>query len=579
MSGEPADAAVADPGFVDNMELQSGEAPPTGACSFTGYRIVAILKIILVICQTIILIIGAVYISWWPSNINIYASEGNNEESLGNTEDENRVLQIWQSIYLGLNLICTFYGAGMQDRGWLMISMFMNFGIMSLLPFRSGGSEAPFTVFILIFGTASVTVCFILSERIQNKSLMDDAVAPADVKKKVLCCDLPDLTIYHMGVLQALTSCIMIFVGLLWMLLQEAMITLPERTFSCNGWPGGECNRYYGFKAQEYYVSRMTIGMCVAGAAGGIGGFLKYRVFATLAMVITLIPFNAIIENGIYTLGNSEDVRYMCSDTFWQTEVDGVTRLAIFWGEDFDCASQETYHKTSVVFMIIASSVCLLHLWICLRFSEKIQSLNETMIDEELPNWFDRLCEWFMDSKRLVKLLLVLSLFVGIGGIVQIAYGADAASSKQEEESWSGDFVFVLDSPAFIDASYIYGILAVLSAASIWLYFCYKDRAILCLVFCLLVETHAIGFQNLIWHEIALDYGIVGFALNNVSIYPTYINGDARDTLYGSVQVYYIFNILIMITIFISLVASEAIQEEKKDDMRAKTRLPMGILD
>merc|ERR1719285_984356 len=362
------------------------------------------------------------------------------------------------------------------------------------------------------------------------------------------------------------------------MLLQEAMITVAVRFFSCNGWPEDQCFRYYGFKAQEYYVGRITITMCVAGAAGAISAFLKKRAFSTLAMVLTLLPFTGIIENSIYTLGNSEDVSYMCADEWW-TDNDNA-KLKAFWGEEWDCNTQESYHNTSVLFMIISSTVSLFHLWISLRFSEKIQSYNETIIDEELPNWFERLCEWCMEAKRLIKLMLILSLFVGIGGIVQIAYGADAASSKQEATNYSGEDVRVMDKMSYIDANYIYGSLAVISGASVWLYFFFRDRAILCLVFCLLVETSAIGFQNLIWHEIDLEYGIVEFALNDFRIYPTYIDGEARNTLYGSLQVYYVFNTLIMIAIFTTVLASEAIQEERKTTVLSQAALPMtGILD
>jgi len=573
MSGEISDAdapnndsALADPAVPD--QAPPGTSPAVG-CGLS-FRM---LQLILLICQTLILIIGAAFIDWWPSNINIYASH-RDLEHLGATENESRVLQIWQSIYLALSLLCTFYGAGMQDRGWLMLSMFMNIGIMSLLPFRNGSKEMPFTFFIMIFAVVSVTISYELSERIQNQSLLDKNVEPGDVKRKILCFDLPDMSIYHMGVLQVLTSSLMIFGGLLWMLLQEAMITQPVRTnFSCHSWPGGNCGRYYAFKAQEYYVGRMTIAMCVAGGMGLVGGFMKHRFFIDLAMVLTIIPFTAIIENGIYTLGNSEDTRYMCSDSWW-TE----TRLALFWGEEWDCATQETYHEISILFMIITSSVSLFHLWISFRFSEKIQSEGE--LDEKIPNMFERLCDWFIESKRLMKLILVLSLFIAIGGIVQIAYGADAASSTQEELNWTNvDMVVVLDSPSYIDAHYIYGVLAIISAIAIILFFWLKDRTILFLVFCLLVETHAIGFQSLIWHEIDLLYGIVEFASNNEMIYPVYINGEARDTVYGSVQVYYVFNIVIMIALFLTILTSEAIQDEKKEDVLKNPELPMGILD
>jgi len=529
--------------------------------SFISFRM---LQILLVVCQTFILIIGAVYINWWPSNINIYASDRNNDESLGDTADEDRILQIWQSIYLTLSLLCTFYGVGMQDRGWLMLSMFMNIGIMSLLPFRNGNTEMAFLFFVFIFGVISVSLCFILSERIQNRFLLDDNVNPEDKKMHILCFDFPDLSLYHMGIVQVLTSSVMVFMGLLWMLLQEAMITSTARAnFSCNGWPDGQCSRYYGFKAQEYYVGRITISLCVAGAFGIFGGILKCRTVLTLALVLTIIPFSGIIENGIYTFGNSEDVSYMCGDEDWWLQDD---RLTTFWGDDWDCTTQENYHKYSVVFMIIISTVSLCHLWICLRFSEKIQSKDEERIERN-PNCFGRFWQWLNAPKRMRLLLLVLSFFVAIGGFVQIGYGAEAASSTQTEVNYDGEDVVVLDSPSYIDAHYIYACLSIFSAVLIWIFFFLNDRNILCFVFALLVETHAIGFQNLIWHEADLKYGIVEFATNSISIYPVYINGDARDLLNGSIQVYYVFNIFIMITIFVSLLTSEAMQDEDKDEI------------
>jgi len=579
MSGELSDGVAVEvkQQGVGESAKDDSNAPidPSQPASSSKNRVVSfgVLQIILLVCQTLILIIGAVFIDWWPSNINIYASHREDEEGLGDTHNENQLLQIWQSIYLGVTLLCTLYGAGMQDRGWLMLAMFTNIGLMSLLPFRSGSKEAPFTFFILFFGIASVTLCYILSERIQDRSLMDEKVDEEDVKKKILCFDIPDMSTYHMGVMQVLTSSLMLFAGLLWMMLQEAMITMPARAnFSCHSWPGGFCGRYYAFKAQEYYVGRMTISMCVAGGAGLIGAFSKYRFFIDLAMVLTLIPFTGIIENGIYTLGNSEDVRYMCRDTTFWTEA----RLERMWGTEWDCTTQETYHDVSILFMIIASSVSLFHLWISFRFSEKIQSEDEHKIKAN-PNCFERLLD-LLDSKRLIKLILMLSLLIAIGGIVQIAYGADAASSKQEEKNWDNIMVRVLDNPSYIDAHYIYGVMAIISTIAIWIFFYCKDRSVLSLVFCLLVETHVIGTQSLIWHEIDLLYGVVDFATSDENIYPTYINGEARNTLCGSIQVYYVFNILIMITIFLTILTSEAIQDEKKEEIQ-KNSVQMGFLD
>jgi len=227
--------------------------------------------------------------------------------------------------------------------------------------------------------------------------------------------------------------------------------------------------------------------------------------------------------------------------------------------------------------MIIASSVSLFHLWISFRFSEKIQSEGENQIKAN-PNLFERLRDWFIDSKRLINLILMLSLFIAIGGIVQIAYGADAASSKQTEMNWDDVDVYVLDNPSYIDAHYIYGFMAIISMIAILLFYYLEYRSVLSLVFCLLVETHAIGIQSLIWHEIDLLYGVVDFATSDENIYPTYINGEARNTLCGSVQVYYVFNILIMITIFLSILTSEAIQDEKKEEIQ-KNSVPMGFLD
>merc|ERR1719419_1387172 len=119
--------------------------------------------------------------------------------------------------------------------------------------------------------------------------------------------------------------------SLLWMLLQEAMITKPARTnFSCNGWPGGQCGRYYGLQAQEWYVGRLTISMCVAGGVGILGGFFRHRTILILAMALTILPFIGTLENGIYTMGTAEDVRFMCSDDWWLTN----DRVITFWGDE-----------------------------------------------------------------------------------------------------------------------------------------------------------------------------------------------------------------------------------------------------
>jgi len=529
--------------------------------SFIAHRVSRnTLRIILAISQTIILGIGIGYILWWPENINIFSVVRDNTGPLGSNHDEEMLLQRWQASYLGLSLAVTYYGCWAEDRGWLMLSMFMNIGIMSLFPFRHFGSEMPYTLFITIFAITSVYICYMLSERVQDLYLQDQQVGPAYFKKQCLFFDLPDLSVYRMGICQVVTAVCLIFLGFLWIILEEAMITEPAMMLNCNGWDDGVCGRYYGLQAQEYYVSRLAITMVTSGFFGVLGGFFRHRTTLILAMALTTVPFFGTLENSIYTMGAAEDVRHMCSDSWWAEN----NRVTIFWGEEWDCEKQESYHLTSVVFMILCSSFSLLHLWISFRFSEKLQSWEEADNDVNLGDPFTFFFCKINPMRWYTAALFLLSFIVAGGGVVQIYFGAVSEGSTQVGENWNTDLIVYLDSPSYIDTPYIYGVFAILSGFCALIFVFTEHRSILCLVFCLLVETNAIGLQNCIWHEIDLEYGIMQFATNSVVVYPLWIVGHARNLLSSSVQVYWAFITCNMLMLFFSVMAHEAIQDSEK---------------
>jgi len=523
-----------------------------------------IFRIVLAICQTVILGIGVGYIYWWPENINIFSNERDSSESLGDTADEEIVLQKWQASYLGLSLLFTYYGCWAEDRGWLILSMFMNIGIMSLFPLRNFGSEMPFTLMITIFAVISVYVCYMLSERVQDSHLQEYHVVVALTKKQCLCFDLPDMTVYHMGVLQTLTGFFIIFLGLAWMMIQEQMITLPVRDmFSCTGWPEGGCGRYYGLQAQEYYVGRLTVTMLAAGGVGVVGGVFRHRTLLILAMVLTIVPFFGILENGINTMGTAEDVRFMCSDPWWVSN----DRVGLFWGDDWECATQETYHSYSVAFMILCSSFSLFHLWLCLRFSEKLQSWEHAEdfdVDVNLGDNFRCICNIPQPMKLYKISMNVLSWVVMAGGIAQIYYGVSSDNSTQTQENYDGEQVVVLDSASYIDTPIIYGIFAILPGLLTFVYAFINSRAILSLVFCLLIESIAIGFQNCLWHQIDLEYGIVQYASSAINVFPLYINDGARDLLQSSILWYRISLGASILMLFFAVMTHEATQDVEK---------------
>jgi len=552
---------------VSQQSKSSGIGSRASGASFSANRISKkALRIILVTSQIIILIIGVQYIVWWPQNINIFATERDNSESLGSAHDEEMLLQRWQASYLGLSLIFTCYGCWAEDRGWYMVSMFMNVGIMSLFPFRNFGSEMPYTLWITIFGVISVYICYMLSERVQDLYLQDNEVGPRYFKKQCLMCDLPDMSIYSMGICQAVTAIGLLFLGLLWMLLEDAMITEPVRISTCNGWPGDRCGRFYPLQAQEYYVRRLAGSMVLAGFVGFLGGLFRHRTLLIFAMSLTTVPFFDTLENSIYTMGAAEDVRFMCTDDWWANPVDG--KIWMFWGEEWDCATQMSYHDASVALMILCSSFSLLHLWVSFRFSERLQSWERAdrhEVSVNLGDPFKCLCYTIANPIRwYTYALLILSIAVMGGGVVQIYFGVVSDDSTQAVTNYHGESVVLLDGTSYIDTPIIYGIFAILSGICILIFVFTDHRSILCLVFCLAIETNGIGWLNCIWHEIDLEYGIMQFATNDISIYPVYVVGYARDVIRASIQVYWVFLGFNLLVVFFSVMAHEAIQDSEK---------------
>jgi len=551
---------------VSQQLKSSGIRSKAPGASFTANRVSKkILRAILILSQILILIIGVQYIVWWPNNINIFATERDNSESLGSSHDEEMLLQKWQASYLGLSLIFTCYGCWAEDRGWYILSMFMNIGIMSLFPFRNFGNEMPYTLFVTIFAVISVYVCYMLSERVQDLYLQNNEVGPQYFKKQCLIFDLPDMSIYSLGICQAVTAFCLLCFGLLWMLLEEAMITEPARAdFSCNGWPDGKCGRYYGLQAQEFYVSRLAGSMVLAGFVGILGGLFRHRTLLIFAMSLTTVPFVDTLENSIYTMGAAEDVRFMCTDDWW---VNG-NKIALFWGEDWDCATQRSYHDASVGLMILCSSFALLHLWVSFRFSERLQSWERAdrhEVSVNLGDPFKCFCCTITNPMRwYTYALLILSIAVMGGGVVQIYFGGVSDGSTQTGINFAGESVVLLDGTPYIDTPIIYGIFALLSGFCTLIFVFTQHRSILCLVFCLAIETNGIGWLNCVWHEIDLEYGIIQFATNSIQIYPVYLTGYARNFIAASIQVYWTFMGFNLLVVFFSVMAHEAIQDSEK---------------
>lgn len=521
-----------------------------------------VLRIVLALCQTVILAVGVSYICWWPSNINIFSNERDGTEPLADTDEEKRILQKWQASYLGLSLLFSYYGCYAEDRGWLTLSMFMNVGIMSLFPFRNVGKEMPFTLSITVVAIISVYLCYMLSERVQDTHLQEYHVVVAHTKKQCLFFDLPDMTVYHMGVLQSLTAIMMVFLGLSWMVLQDQMVTTPVRAnFSCNGWPDEQCGRYYGLEAQAYYVARLSVSLVAAGGIGLFGGFFRHRTLLILAMALTIVPFIGILENGIYTMGTAVDVDFMCTDDWW----DG--RVEMFWGDQFQCDEQQLYHSTSVVLMILGSSFALIHLWVCHRFSEKLQSWEDADdydVDVNLGDKF-RCIFWINNPMKLYKYsLLLCALVVMPGGIMQLYYGVESLGSDQTGENYDSEDVVLLDSPSYIDTPIIFGVVAILSAFSTVAFVWKGSRTMLSFVYCLNIVAIAICWQNCLWHQIDLEYGIVQFATESINIYPVYINDEARDMILESIVSYWWTLGASIIMLFFCVMTHEAMQDEEK---------------
>jgi len=239
----------------------------------------------------------------------------------------------------------------------------------------------------------------------------------------------------------------------------------------------------------------------------------------------------------------------------------------MFWGQDFNCEKQQMYHTTSVVFMILCSTFALLHLWVCLRFSEKLQSwedADEYDVDVNLGDKFRCIC-WINQPMKLYKFgLIFLALAVITGGGGQIYYGVESDGSDQVGHSYLTDDFPILDSPSYIDTPIIYGIFSILSALFTFVFACTNSRSMLSLVYCLLVESIAIGWQNCLWHEIDLEYGIIQWAEQSINIYPVYINGEARDMLWACVQWYWASLGASILMLFFCVMTHEAIQDVDK---------------
>jgi len=590
------------------------------------------LKVLLVVTQTFLLILGAIYISWWPNNINIFPHGTSKHIRSG-----KKLVQNWQIIFLTLTLTSTYYGCWAKDRGWLMVSMFMNIGIINLFPFYKFSKQSSLTLPTTMLAICSVFICYAFSERIQDKQFslvhqevnklqeeeeirltflqkfenydrdsdlnseeQDDrkrltmllrsntqqiaivAEESLRIKKHWQCFDIPDMNVYMLGNLQVGISMAMIFVGIIWMMLHEAMVTKPS-IGDCWGWPGGECHWYYGLEEQKTYVIIIAFHMGIAGFIGFLGGVGHYRTLLILALAITILPFVAITQNGIYVIGIAARVRMMCDDCRMMCDdCDDCSFIKELWGNCFTCKTQIKYHNINIIFMVICCSLSLAHLWVCLRFSEKLQFVSEaerTTVESSIGATYNLLCFNANPMRLYLESLLILAFGIIACGIAEINYGWQAMTSTQtaKHATFSG---LVLDSPEFIDAKFIFGFFAIITAGCVFWFVYEQSRFFYCFTFCVLVETMGRAWDNGVWHWLKLQYGIsvIASSTNMISLnsmyimslnasyyknlsYPVYIEDEAQTLVSSSMIAYYACGVMCILAIFIGMLACEAIQD------------------
>merc|ERR1712012_921214 len=105
-----------------------------------------------------------------------------------------------------------------------------------------------------------------------------------------------------------------------------------------------------------------------------------------------------------------------------------------------------------------------------------------------------------------------------------------------------------------------------------------QSRAMLAATTVVLVQSLLLGWYTEVWHYIDLKVG-VDSVLEPITdtiklTYPIYINGSARDIVEKSAQLFTIFNVFNMLSIFFCLMASEAIQDKHKDLNTPSQRQP-----
>lgn len=460
-----------------SFDMTNWEAPP--GASETPFRVgTSRYQYSLLGSQTLLLILGAIYIYWWPDYMDIAYVE--------------KAVQNWQIIYLTVSLTSTYYGTKFEDRGWLMVSMFMHIGIMNLFPFWSFTWNSLFELTLTILAICSVFTCYSLSESIQEKQfsvvrknvnenqnleqkrrtvlmrletnschpvepeakldldlpttlyVMNTGFMKANIdeeskksfKRQLLCFDLPDLNIYKMGNLQAGISVTMIFAGILWYMLHEAISTEP-RDFD-----------HTELDAQKQYVQAIMIRMIIAGIIGLLGGISQRRTLLILALAFTIVPFVCIIQNGVKVAGSK----------------------------------QGKYQNINIFLMGFCSWVSLAHLWVCLRFSEKLQLWWEAKFNK-VDNSIGKTCNFLCLKPNLMRLyfyaLVISAIILLASGVALMFYWEQAAKSKQKSDS--------PEHPEFIHAYCSF--CAIISAGCVFYFVYSQSRVFYCFTFCLLAET------------------------------------------------------------------------------------------
>lgn len=413
-----------------------------------------------------------------------------------------------------------------------------------------------------------------------QKKIQEEAILTGDTKQETkqsfLCFDLPDLTICGFKWIGVCVSLIVMGVGFAWIVTWRQIEVDTAEIFNPAA-KDEESQKSYHLMFVMALVSETGGLMVLTGFFALIAFLYSHRSTLLWTFTLGMTALAVLCASGTTFIKAWQEAKDQC-------DLDPEFLLD-YYGRTFDCERNASWHDVNM-FWVWTSAFLLVFLnWCCIRFSERLQSWDkaeERGLDVSLGDMFTCICVRCRNPVGLyTNLLNICGVIICTGsvGLCVLAY----LSGKMDNSVVDSDFFFT-------SSSYVYGAISLFAAIGAWLGTCDRDRGILMGVFILMSLVLAMGYFNCVRNFMNWAYGVDTDVIwctedsqftgldGKVTCPPYFADGMLEAVIALDGIIYTVLSLFAVLAVWLSIMASEAIQDERIENLPTNSRIGEKLL-